>query len=267
MQHVIVHNLFTYCSCAVARRNFCYVNVHNSLHFVAFSLSQAGNGDCGNKTTTKATNATKKIKRKITETKKTSFFHQKATWSCLSLSLSVSLPPDKPNQSNVRLRRTWQQAARQHQQGATPTRRVKTKRNDTRRCDTMRCHAMQKKNPPPPAAADDDVCYMVNFSCRFGPPTPTSTSNYSDSFGEYLQRRETRFRKRHWPRVTSIAPAVKTPDSEIISTISTRSFCLAMLQRGRGSVVGKHLIRLWAALRFSLSLPFISVSFSNESSS
>lgn len=141
MQHVIVHNLFTYCSCAaVARRNFCYVNVHNSLHFVAFSLSQAGNGDCGNKTTTKATNATKKIKRKITETKKTSFFHQKARWSCLSLS---HFPWQ--NQSNVRLRRTWQQAARQHQQGATPTRRVKTKRNETTRGDAIRCDAMRCK--------------------------------------------------------------------------------------------------------------------------
>lgn len=194
-----MHNLFTYCSCAVARRNFGYVNVHNSLHFVAFSLSQAGNGDCGNKTTTKATNATKK---KITETKKTSFFHQKARWSCPPLSLFVSLSvtsPDKPVERPFEANLT---AGSMQQGSISKGQPNKTSKNETKRHEAMRCNAMQKKNPQPAAAADDDVCYMVNFSCRFGPPTPTPTSTWTrttncDCFGEYLQRRETRFRKRH----------------------------------------------------------------------
>lgn len=144
MQYVIVHNLFTYCSCAVARRNFCYVNVHNSLHFVAFSLSQAGNGDCGNKTTTKATNATKKIKRKITETKKTSFFHQKATWSCLSLSLSVSLPPDKPVERPFEANLTAGSKAASARGNTNKTSKNETKRHEAMRYDAMPCDAKEK---------------------------------------------------------------------------------------------------------------------------
>lgn len=63
--------------------------------------------------------------KKITETKKTSFFHQKARWSCPPLSLFQSLSvtsPDKPVERPFEANLTagsMQHAARQHQQGAT----------------------------------------------------------------------------------------------------------------------------------------------------
>lgn len=142
--------------------------------------------------------------KKITDSKKTSFFHQKARWSCPPLSLFQSLSvtsPDKPVERPFEANLT---AGSMQQGSISKGQPNKTSKNETKRHEAMQCDAMQKKNPQPAAAADDDVCYMVNFSCRFGPPTPTPSSTPTstrttncDCFGEYLQRRETRFRKRH----------------------------------------------------------------------